>query len=498
MRVFQFKFYRLFMLFSVLALAPLFGLAQGGEDCAQVVQTALQKLAASCEGLGRNSACYGYDSLNSEFYDTGDGAEFLTPGDQLSTLDLIQLEAAPLDVSTSEWGVALLNVQADVPEALPGGGLHFVLFGDAVLKNIVAPEDVLPPVTPISVTTRAAANLRSAPGTNTDVIRSVRAGSTFSADTLSEGRSWLRVLDNDRTVWVSRDAVNAEGDLDTLPAISSRNRTPLHDFRLSTRIGSLACNEAPALLVIQGPAGVQANIRVNGADIIIDATIVLRLLTGNFMEMAVLEGGARVGNVGVPHGFKAKVALSADGGSLAGPWTDFAPISGLDRVQFATLEQIPASLLHKAIQLPSESEVEAMLAEFSATSQGNASGQANCRNFRLTSPLQGLPPAGPITFFWDPALGATSYRVDVFNESDTLVGSYATTNAIESINADVGALGAGAFFTIEVTALVNGQDACSTVPVTLPREAICNQNNKCEPWLGEEASNCGDCEEDGD
>jgi hypothetical protein len=167
-------------------------------------------------------------------------------------------------------------------------------------------------------------------------------------------------------------------------------------------------------------------------------------------------------------------------------------------VQFAALQQLPLSLLHKAVQLPNEAEVEAMLAEFSSTSQSNASGQANCRNFRLTSPLQGLPPAGPTTFFWDPALGATSYRVDIFNESDTLVGSFATTNAIESLNVDVGGLGAGAFFTVEVTALVNGGDACSTSPVTLPREAICNQNTKCEPWLGEDSSNCGDCEEEGE
>ncbi len=499
MRMFRSKWLPLFMLLLVLAVSPLWSLAQEA-TCPDVAVKAIQALGTTCDGLDRNSACYGSKNISATFNDNA-SASFSNPADRISINDIKTLATSALDTAKGEWGIIQMNVQADVPDALSGQGLNFFLLGDATFENIVAPEDVLPPVTPIAVTTRTASNLRSAPGTNTDVIASVPGGAEFSADSLSEGRNWVRVLYQNKTVWVSRDAVDAAGDLNTLPGINIRNRTSMQAFRFQTQTGDPACNEAPSLLLIQGPPGVQANIRANGANIIIDSTIILRLRPGNLLEVSVLDGSARVGNLGIPHGFKVNAALNADGSDLAGPWTDFAPLSDDDLAQFAVLEQIPANLLHNPIRVPTKAEIQAMLAEFGSTSQGGQSGpassQVDCKNFRVTSPLQGLPAGGKAAFFWDPAPGATSYRVDISNESGTQVGSFTTAGATTSLSADVGSFGAGTLFTIEVTALVGGQEACSTLPVTVPREAVCNQNNTCEPWLGENSANCSDCSEGG-
>jgi hypothetical protein len=499
MRIFRSKSIPLFMLLAF-AVSPLWGLAQEA-TCHDVAVKALQALGANCDGLDRNTACYGSKNISATFNGSASADSFSNPADHMSIVDIKSLATSPLDASKNEWGIAVMNVQADVPDPLAGQGLNIFLLGDATFENGVAPEDVLPPVIPVDVTTRTASNLRSAPGTNTDVVASVSGGTKFSADSLSEGRNWLRVLYQDKTVWVSRDAVDAAGDLETLPAINTRNRTAMQAFRFQTHVGDPACNEAPSLLLIQGPPGVQANIRANGANIIIDSTLILRLRPGNFLEIAVLDGSARVGNLGIPHGFKVHAALNADGGDLAGPWTDFAPLSDDDLAQFAVLEQIPANLLHNAIKIPTRSEIQAMVAEFGSTSQGGQSGpaasQVDCKNFRVTSPLQGLPSGGKTAFFWDPAPGASSYRVDISNESGTQVGSFTTAGATTSLSADVGSFGAGTLFTIEVTALVGGQEACTTSPVTVPREAVCNQNNTCEPWLGENSANCSDCSEGG-
>jgi SH3 domain-containing protein len=500
MRTFQVKLFPLLIVLFTVAISPLWGLAQEAA-CADMAVKALQNLGKNCDGLDRNSACYGNQSVSATFNQSVADGFFSKLGDRSPTVQIASLTTSPLDTSRNEWGIAMMNVQADVPDPLAGQGLNVIVLGDVTVNNNVAPEDVLPPVTPINVTTRAAANLRSGPGTNTDVIISIPARSQLSADSLSEGRNWLRVLYQNRTVWISRDSVNADGSLDNLPAINIRNRTPMQALSFHSAIGAPRCNEAPSLMVIQGPTGAQANIRANGANITLGSTIVLRLLPGNLMELSVVDGSARVGNLGIPHGFKVVVALTEDGTDLAGPWTDFARLSSNDLAQFAILEQIPANLLHYTIQLPTEGEIQAMLAEFGSTSQGGQSNptasQADCKNFRLTSPLQGLPGGGNVKFFWDAAPGATSYRVDITNDSGTPVATYSTTGPATSLNGDVSSLGAGTFFTIEVTALVKGETACISSPVTVSREAVCNRNEKCEPWLGENSANCSDCSEGG-
>ncbi len=121
-------------------------------------------------------------------------------------------------------------------------------------------------------------------------------------------------------------------------------------------------------------------------------------------------------------------------------------------------------------------EIQQALLFFSQTSgvggasTGPAAGQANCSNFKPTSPLGGLP-FGQTTFYWDGAPGATSYIVNLYDETGALKASFETAAPNTNLVGDTSGLGGGFSFSWEVVALVNGQVACTSANVTMFREA---------------------------
>lgn len=107
-------------------------------DCPAVVQTALKSVADLCSPLNRNAACYGAKMVNSVTFDNPRPADFFAiPGDRSELLKLREIQPQPLDLSNNSFGIALLNVQANVPNTLPGQGVLFMLMGDAKLTNEV-------------------------------------------------------------------------------------------------------------------------------------------------------------------------------------------------------------------------------------------------------------------------------------------------------------------------------------------------------------------------
>lgn len=90
-----------------------------------VVAQALAAVQTLCGTTGRNQICYGHDHLQVL------PAELLaTPGD-IAPVDQIQaLQLAGLDDQLQRWGVALAKLQVNLPDALPGENVTFVLYGD--------------------------------------------------------------------------------------------------------------------------------------------------------------------------------------------------------------------------------------------------------------------------------------------------------------------------------------------------------------------------------
>ena len=160
------------------------GLTQdgGNNSCPTLVKQALEAVGNNCGGLSRNSACYGFNRVNATFSQNVDEGFFSKPSDQSGLKTLQSINTAPLSDALKEWGVAVMSVQANIPNSLPGQAISFILLGDVSVDNAVpADQAVAPAETPIAVTTLNTSNIRTLPTTNSNVVGSVNGGSALSA-----------------------------------------------------------------------------------------------------------------------------------------------------------------------------------------------------------------------------------------------------------------------------------------------------------------------------
>lgn len=486
------------------------------DACPALVQQALDDLGQNCNALDRNSACYGYNRVDATFNETVEDTFFSNPADRTGLKTLASIQTAPLSVDQKYWGIAVLNVQANVPNTLPGQAVTFVLLGDVAVDNDVDPNSAFEPGEPITIKTVTGANIRSLASAKANLIGSVPSGTELSADAVSQDGRWIRVLYSSGVGWVTREVIQSvEGEVDSLPAITSETRSPMQAFTFRTTPGSTSCDEAPpSLLVVQGPDNVKVDITANGADIRLGSTIALRILEGNRVQLMVVDGEAQIGGLKIPAGFTIFAQLGEDGTTITGDWTNFRALSPDELGELQGLENLPDNLLHYPITIPTEEDIQEALEAFSETSTTNsntvgstttgpAAGTVNCDPFRPTSPLGGLP-FGATTFYWDAAPGATSYRVNLYNGSGGLSSSYDVSAPQTSVVGDTSNLGGGFMFAWDVQALFNGQVACTSGRVTSFREApqppaatfqptpsfVCNFNESCETG---ESETCADC-----
>jgi hypothetical protein len=109
--------------------------AMAQEDCPAIVQTALEAVDSLCAETGRNQACYGNLALSAESREGAANLSFEQPGDLANLADVASLTLNAMDAENSTWGVALLRVQANLPETLPGQNVTMLLFGDVEISN---------------------------------------------------------------------------------------------------------------------------------------------------------------------------------------------------------------------------------------------------------------------------------------------------------------------------------------------------------------------------
>jgi len=102
--------------------------------CSAIVETAISVAQDSCTELERNVVCYGHNQLEAQGTDEVPLADFAEPGDTESVLELYSLSTSALDENTEQWGVALLSLQADLPDTLPGQNVTFVVFGNSSIE----------------------------------------------------------------------------------------------------------------------------------------------------------------------------------------------------------------------------------------------------------------------------------------------------------------------------------------------------------------------------
>jgi len=361
-------------------------LAQG--TCPAIVEQALLSMGESCDELGRNSVCYGYNLVTAEFSKTVDDDFFNQPSDIAELGILETIRTSEMNTTTSQWGVAVMSLQANVPNSIPGQSVKFVLLGDVEVESAVEPDSVFQAVDAISVTTNSEANIRSGAGLTFNVIGGVGAGAAIEIDGQSADGNWYRTVVGSRIGWVFGNLIEPDDRLASLPVIDGTQRTLMQSFYLRTGFGTPACEEAPEdTLMIQGPEGIEIDLTVNGADIRLGSTITVRILPpGDIMEITVIDGKVVIPGAGpdgtdliVYENQRTTACLTepddrgVDGnnndrvvGCGEDSWTapEIVPESSLGE-SFCVLENVPETLLNYAVDLqcPSEEPIQIIINE---------------------------------------------------------------------------------------------------------------------------------------
>ncbi len=115
-------------------------MVSAAQDCPTLVGTALKTVGDACADTGRNQACYGNIKLLVEPESGAGQLTFRQKGDLVNLADVKSLRLSAMDPTSDTWGVALLRVQANLPDTVPGQNVTFLLFGDVSLDNAQTPK----------------------------------------------------------------------------------------------------------------------------------------------------------------------------------------------------------------------------------------------------------------------------------------------------------------------------------------------------------------------
>ncbi len=468
------------------------GLAQAQETCTTLVEAALDAVADNCSNLDRNSACYGHDRLRATFFEPVEEDFFSVPSDRASLSLVSSIQTEGLDLENNIWGISVLNLQANVPNTLPGQNVTFLLVGDAQIENDVLADEAVPAIDPIEITLRADAPVfTSALEDTTQTV--LEAGTRVLADAVNWNSRRVRILFNGTPGWIDRSAVNAPDILIQLPSITASSRTPMQAFYFSTGVETPTCNEAPSFISIQGAEDFVVNLNINGVDVRIGSLVVLRSSGDNRISISVIEGALQTVDGQIVRTGETLVALIDDENRLFA-WETLRPLNDteiaagalsiliLDALGLAqepttqpTTTPVPSAQTgvcpglsgDQAYVVQRDDNLFQIARRFdtsisdiisrneitdptllsigqvlivpdpcsgfvglprSTTTSGGAS--TTTSTCVPTSPLQGISHDELISFYWDPTANASAYRLNIYDASGTSLRSVITTAGV--------------------------------------------------------------------
>ncbi|MEO8394813.1 MAG: SH3 domain-containing protein [Chloroflexota bacterium] len=346
--------------------------------CGAVVERALDAVGQSCTALARNRACYGYVSLQATAREGAENFSFTQKGDLVSVADIDTLRLSRYDAAANSWGIALMKLQANLPNSLPGQNVSFLIFGDVQVQN--AGGGASPATVQVSV--KSNANIRSTPSTSGTVIGSFAKGDTTTADGRTSDGSWLRIQlpDSDALGWVFASLVTVTGDAAALAVVDSTQAetvyTPMQAFYFQSGIAQIGCKEVPQDgILIQTPKGAgQVNLRANDVEIQLGSTAYLQAQPNGAMTISVVEGEGHITaqgvTVAVPAGTFATIPMDANMRASGSP-TDAKPYD------LTQVEALPVRVLPEVIAIaPPALEVTPEATESLSGSGGTTAGGA--------------------------------------------------------------------------------------------------------------------------
>lgn len=244
---------------------------EGTSECEPLVEEALQILGSACAEVGRNEACYGHMMVNATFRD-GIAGQFSSSGDISPVIDIDTLITEPIDLGAGTWGVALMRLQADLPEADNDSSMTLVLFGDTEIISAVDPTLESLPQCAVDNQTGRNLNIYTGPGTNRDTIGVFPAGEQSVANGRNADEDWLRIFRNGSLGWMQSADLTTDCDLETLAVVDETDDStnlytqPMQAFSLQTG-GNSVCEDAPDGLLVESPSGQRAHVMVNGVEL---------------------------------------------------------------------------------------------------------------------------------------------------------------------------------------------------------------------------------------
>lgn len=326
------------------------------DECPAIVESALKSVGDVCAVRGSNLACYGNRSLQAEAQPGVENLIFDQPGDVARVATLRSLQLQPFDLENQEWGVALLRLQANIPDTLPGQSVVFLLFGDVQIENQVQS----PPATPITLS--ADSVMLGTPQQDGPIVGALSQGESAFALSRSADGLWLRVerdASDASTGWIPAALQPETGDL---PVYDAAAPAPMQAFSLRTGVGGVSCDAAPedGILVQTPGESLQIELTVNDVNIKLGSTALLRAQPSRELTVSVLEGKGQVEALGqtieVPAGTWVKVPMDEN----LEPTGVINPATGYNT---NTLDNLPLTLLERPVEIapPAGSQVGASL-----------------------------------------------------------------------------------------------------------------------------------------
>lgn len=317
------------------------------DSCSAFITDALTTLDNICETTGRNELCYG-NMLVSVTTISGDKVDFSEPGKIMPILDISSIRTSPF-AEPNQWGIALMRIQANIPDTLPGQNVTFLLFGDVSLSNAGSAS------TNLAANTTNNINIRNDPSTNYAVVGSLQANTELELVGRNVTGDWVYFVINDTSGWLFASLLQIEGDVMVLDVVAddftgSPTVAPMQAVYFSSGIGESTCTEAPKDgILIQTPEYEQAiRLIINDVEIRLGSTVYLQAQAGNIMTVNVLEGSAIVTandeTVNVPEGAVTTIEIDANLHAVSSPSEPMSYIT-------EDIASAPVSILEEQIEI---------------------------------------------------------------------------------------------------------------------------------------------------
>lgn len=111
------------------------------QECPTIVQDAITIMDTACRDTERNQACYGNGQIDVLTQPDITLGNFDAPGDQIAIAGIQTMTLYPLDEIANNWGVALMQIQANLPDTVPGQNVTVLVFGDTEITSASANMD---------------------------------------------------------------------------------------------------------------------------------------------------------------------------------------------------------------------------------------------------------------------------------------------------------------------------------------------------------------------